>query len=116
MRRPYTLAFAILVGALALVVNASSYPRTWNKSVMGLPRPEVHQRLGPPDGDFLAPKGWDGWQKRVLVGTWIFRVTYEPDASSLRDPAPGSVPRASEIRQELLLGTDRHFISIAWRT
>jgi len=114
MRRPYTLACgAVLVGALALVVNASAYPSTWNKALIGLTRSEVHQRLGPPDGNFL-PKGWDGWQTRVFIGTWILQVVYEPDASSVGDPPPDSVPRASEIHQQFLLGTDRHFISVNW--
>ena len=114
MRRHYSLACgAVLVGALTLVVNASSYPSTWTQSLIGLSRSEVHQRLGPPDGNFM-PKGWDGWQTRVLIGTWILQVTYEPDASSIGDPPPGSVPRASEVHQQFLLGTARHFVSINW--
>jgi len=69
------MAVAFLLAVSAILVLAQP-PARWAGPLATLNRAQVHALLGIPDADFL-PKGWDGWDKPVLIGAWVLTVYYD---------------------------------------
>jgi hypothetical protein len=66
----------IAVLTVFALVALAQPPARWKESFSQLNRTQVHALLGLPDADF-SPKGWDAWDKPVLVGAWVLTVYYD---------------------------------------
>jgi hypothetical protein len=69
------VAIVAIVSVGAMVVLGRP-PSRWREPVLLMGRSQVHALLGLPDADF-SPKGWDGWDRPVIVGAWILKVHYD---------------------------------------
>ena len=69
------LGLALVMACIAVVLLVQP-PRRWQEPLMELNRNQVQTLLGTPDADF-SPKGWDGWDKPVVIGAWVLTVNYD---------------------------------------
>src|SRR5262245_46910901 len=67
---------AVLVILAVISVALRRTPTKWNVALLHMHRSQVHRLLGVPDADFLA-KGWDAWDRPVILGAWVLTVTYD---------------------------------------
>jgi hypothetical protein len=109
-RRVLSVTFLIL---FAVLVHILYQPLNWNSRLINLTRSEVHQKIGAPAEDMFALKGLEVYERRMVIGRWLYLVGYDDSAlssdSKQREPA-----QVAGVQKVLHLGGREQYFPIAF--
>jgi hypothetical protein len=105
--------FAAFLIASAVLVYLLYQPLNWNSHLINLTRSEVHKKIGTPAEDMFGLKGLEVYERRMVIGRWLYLVGYDDSALS-SDSKQRESAQVERVQKVLHLGGRERYFPIAF--